>query len=178
MCGCLSCFPYWGPGLQPDLCPNQDLYWWPFSFQAGTQSTEPCQPGCNWVLIVVVLFFGQSFPQAGWWEPLRPPCLVCCYADAASTKPYSLGNKPTPAEITPTHSHTINSKWVSINNGLKWLRLLEQRNKYEMTNWKKNVFERVEGGELMIVGNWGKVKRESKIYLINKKGDQKGRRGQ
>ena len=29
----------------PGMCPNWELNWWPFSSQAGTQSTEPHQPG-------------------------------------------------------------------------------------------------------------------------------------
>ena len=33
MCGCLSCAPYWRPGLQP------------FGSQVSAQSTEPHQPG-------------------------------------------------------------------------------------------------------------------------------------
>ena len=29
----------------PGMCPDQGTQWWPFSLQAGTQSTEPHQPG-------------------------------------------------------------------------------------------------------------------------------------
>ena len=45
MCGCLSCAPYWGPGLHPGLCPDWELNWRSFGLQAGIQSTEPHQPG-------------------------------------------------------------------------------------------------------------------------------------
>ena len=47
MCGCLSCAPYWGPGPQPRHVPWWELNWWPFGSQAGTQSTEPHQPGAQ-----------------------------------------------------------------------------------------------------------------------------------
>ena len=29
------------------MCPDWELNWWPFSSQAGTESTEPHQPGLN-----------------------------------------------------------------------------------------------------------------------------------
>ena len=45
MCGCLSCAPYWEPGPQPGMCPNWESNQRPFGSQAGTQSTEPHQPG-------------------------------------------------------------------------------------------------------------------------------------
>ena len=41
-----------------------------------------------------------------------------------------------------------------------------------MTYWKQNDFERVEGGALIRVGSWSNAKRESKIYLMNKKGNE------
>ena len=31
--------------LNPGMCPDWELNWWPFGSQAGTQSTEPHQPG-------------------------------------------------------------------------------------------------------------------------------------
>ena len=37
-----------------------------------------------------------------------------------------------------------------------------------------NNFERVEGGELIRVGSQSNVKRESKIYIMNKKGNEEG----
>ena len=47
MCGCLSHAPYRGPGPQPNpgMCPDWELNHQPFGSQAGTQSTEPHQPG-------------------------------------------------------------------------------------------------------------------------------------
>ena len=45
MCGCLSCAPYWEPGPQPGMCPNWESNQRPFGSQAGTQPTEPHQPG-------------------------------------------------------------------------------------------------------------------------------------
>ena len=44
-----------------------------------------------------------------------------------------------------------------------------------MTNWKKNDFETVEGGAIISVGNRGKAKGESEIYIINKKRNDEGR---
>ena len=41
MCGCLQHTPYPGPGMYPVWELNQQ----PFGSQAGTQSTEPHQPG-------------------------------------------------------------------------------------------------------------------------------------
>ena len=40
-----------------------------------------------------------------------------------------------------------------------------------MSYWKKNDFER-EGGTLIRGGNQSNVKRESKIYIIDKKGNE------
>ena len=34
----------------PGMCPDWELNWWPFSWQAGTQSTEPHQPGHTWIV--------------------------------------------------------------------------------------------------------------------------------
>ena len=47
MCSCLSSAPYWGPNLtcNPGMCPDQESNRQPFGSQAGTQSTEPHQPG-------------------------------------------------------------------------------------------------------------------------------------
>ena len=49
MCGCLFCTPYWGPYLahNPGMCPDWESNQRPFGLQAGTQSTEPHQPGIN-----------------------------------------------------------------------------------------------------------------------------------
>ena len=44
MCGCLTCTPYWWPGLQPRHSP-WELNQQPFGLQTGAQSTEPHQPG-------------------------------------------------------------------------------------------------------------------------------------
>ena len=45
MCDCLSCTPYWRPGLQPSHMPWLGINWGPFGLQAITQSSEPHQPG-------------------------------------------------------------------------------------------------------------------------------------
>ena len=42
---CLSLVLQWGLGPQPSMCPHQESNWWIFSAQAGSQSTEPHQPG-------------------------------------------------------------------------------------------------------------------------------------
>ena len=47
MCGCLSCVPHWGPGLQPGYVPWLGINRWPFASQAYAQSTELHQPGRN-----------------------------------------------------------------------------------------------------------------------------------
>ena len=39
--GCLLHTPSGGLAGNPGMCPDQELNWWPFSLQAGTQSTEP-----------------------------------------------------------------------------------------------------------------------------------------
>ena len=33
MCGCSSCTPYWGPGLQPSMCPDWESNLQPFGSQ-------------------------------------------------------------------------------------------------------------------------------------------------
>ena len=45
MCGCLSCAPTENPAPNPGMCPDCEWNQWPFGLQAGTQSTEPQQPG-------------------------------------------------------------------------------------------------------------------------------------
>lgn len=45
MCGCLSRFPFWGPGLKPKLCPDCESNWWPFGLPAHAEATELHQPG-------------------------------------------------------------------------------------------------------------------------------------
>ena len=47
MCGCLSCAPYWGPGLasNPGMCPDWESNQKPFGLQAPAQSIELHQPG-------------------------------------------------------------------------------------------------------------------------------------
>ena len=54
MWGGLSCTPYWEPGSQPRHVPWQESNQWPFGSQAGTQSTEPHQPG------LIKLFFTKA----------------------------------------------------------------------------------------------------------------------
>ena len=81
------------------------------------------QKSCNWALIVAGAFFFRSFPHAG-WVSLLPSCFVRCCTGAA-TKPHSPGNKPIPIKITPTHHYAIiNSKWASINKGVKSVKIL------------------------------------------------------
>ena len=79
-------------------------------------------------IIVFWLLLGHSVLDTSlWlvdWRPLCPPCLVCCCAYPARTKPQRPGNKPTSAEITHPCNPTINSKRISINVGVKWVRLL------------------------------------------------------
>ena len=45
MCGCPSCAPSWGPTHNPGTYPDWESNQQPFGLQAGTQSTEPHQPG-------------------------------------------------------------------------------------------------------------------------------------
>ena len=47
MCDCFQHAPYWGPNLahNTSMCPDWELNQLPFGSQAGTQSTEPHQPG-------------------------------------------------------------------------------------------------------------------------------------
>ena len=74
---------------------------------------------------------------------------------------------PHPTKITPTHNHTINSKWANFHKGVKRLWLLKKGKKN--TRWLTDIFplwlKRVMEGTLIKVGNRSKVKRESKIYI-------------
>ena len=45
MSGCLSHAPDWELAYNPGMCPNWELNQWSLGSQAGTQSTEPHQPG-------------------------------------------------------------------------------------------------------------------------------------
>ena len=47
ICGCLSHAPYWGPGPQARHAP--------FGSQAGTQSTEPHQPGLPFFFTHIII---------------------------------------------------------------------------------------------------------------------------
>ena len=62
--GCLWCAPYWGPGLQPRLCPDWELNGQPFGLQATTQYTELHQPG------LLVAFYTSYIENTGWFSPI------------------------------------------------------------------------------------------------------------
>ena len=68
MCGCLLCNPYWGPGLQPSMCPDWESNWQSFGSQAGAQFPEPHQPGRP-------LFFALNGPSTFLPQGL---CLCAC----------------------------------------------------------------------------------------------------
>ena len=55
MCGCLSLAPCWDVAHNPGMCSAWELNQWPFGSQAGTQSTEPHQPG-----LLEMFFFNVS----------------------------------------------------------------------------------------------------------------------
>ena len=60
MCGCLLHTSNWGPGSQ--VCPDWESNQGPVSSQAGTQSTEPQQPGNNVCLFFkVIVTFQYAF---------------------------------------------------------------------------------------------------------------------
>ena len=64
MCGCLShAPPHWGPGPQPRHVPNWESNQRPFGSQAGTQSTEPHQPG----LLLTLKY--RSLSEMSFWFP-------------------------------------------------------------------------------------------------------------
>ena len=52
MCGCLSCAPLWGPGLQPRNVPWLGME--PVTLWPGVQSTEPHQPGRHLNVLLIV----------------------------------------------------------------------------------------------------------------------------
>ena len=100
MCGCLLHTPTWGPGAQPRHVPWLESNQWPFGSQAGTQSTEPHQPGhdfslsfaCIWSARTVcsgnaswikTLLFAFSFFHAylGFYHYFRS-CLISLYASS------------------------------------------------------------------------------------------------
>ena len=45
---------------------------------------------------------------------------------------------------------------------MEWKYCAKEESEYEMTNWNKNDFERVERGEIIRVGNRNKAKKERK----------------
>ena len=54
----LECPPLGVLACNPGMCPDWELNQWPFGSQAGTQSTEPHQPGLNKQnLLLVELIF-------------------------------------------------------------------------------------------------------------------------
>ena len=61
--------------------------------------------------------------------------------------------------------------WANTNKYEKRIRILYEREKeYELTNRKRNDFERVARGEIISVGNRKWRKGENKIYNVNKIG--------
>ena len=51
--------PTWDPTHNPGMCPDWESNWRPFGLQAGTQSTEPPQPGhvCEFLHVLLVIDF-------------------------------------------------------------------------------------------------------------------------
>ena len=75
MCGCLSCAPYWGPGLQPRHVPRLGFDPKILDLQAGSQSTEPHQPG---IKLTLTDSFGSSEAMCIWTELLFGSCCSKC----------------------------------------------------------------------------------------------------
>ena len=63
MCGCLLCAPTGDLACNPGTCPDWESNQWPFGSQAGTQSTEPHQPGPK-VIVLMNLNFCVIFNNA------------------------------------------------------------------------------------------------------------------
>ena len=64
MCGYLLRDPYWGLACNPGMCLDWESNRWPFSAQAGAQSTEPHQPGLLclfWWLVLFIIIKCPSF---------------------------------------------------------------------------------------------------------------------
>ena len=55
MCGHLLHTPYWGMAYNPGMGPDWELNSKPFGSQAGTQLTEPHQPGPNTFIFITYL---------------------------------------------------------------------------------------------------------------------------
>ena len=68
MCGCLSHLPTGDPARNPGLCPDWESNQRPFGSQAGTQSTEPHQPG---LLKKPLSFALQKTLLRGWKDKRR-----------------------------------------------------------------------------------------------------------
>ena len=76
MCGCLSHAPYWGPDPQPRHVPSLGIELVTlFGSEAGTQSTEPHQPGPPHVSVVPLVpqppLLSLSTQQRADWQGLR-----------------------------------------------------------------------------------------------------------
>ena len=64
MCGASHMPPTGDMARNPRMCPNRESNWQPFSFQTGTQSTEPHQPGLLFQIFIfpcLSLFFSSLF---------------------------------------------------------------------------------------------------------------------
>ena len=62
MCGCLSCSPYWGPGLQPRHVPRLGIKLVTLWCTACTQSTKLYQPGgCGFLILYLSDFHSTQF---------------------------------------------------------------------------------------------------------------------
>ena len=56
MCGCLLWAPTGDLACNPGTCPDWESNQWPFGSQAGTQSTEPHQPGPKVIVLMNLNF--------------------------------------------------------------------------------------------------------------------------
>ena len=65
MCGCLLRIPHRHLARHPDTGPDPESNQRPFGSQAGTQSTEPHQPGLMFAFQLELL--AESLNKAYWW---------------------------------------------------------------------------------------------------------------
>ena len=74
MCGCPLSTPYWGPALQPGMCPDWESNLRLFGSQTGAQSTEPRQPGLIQLSLVRMIHqLMRTFVSWGWVLFLKHP---------------------------------------------------------------------------------------------------------
>ena len=106
----------------PGMCSDGELNWWPFGSQAGTQSTEPCQPGpkafsyqldSTWLSLTTSSNPVLSFLVSDFWNKpsfIVPILLHFSYLPGYLPTTYPLCSKPSCFHLQPSSIPTYSTE--------------------------------------------------------------------